>query len=105
MFSAILYGLRISLFVGLGAVLISVAIGVTLGLLAAYRGGWLDTVIMRAVDLILGFPPMLIALVLLPVLGRGMDKFIIALSLVQWAHYARILRGPPRPERGARSID
>src|SRR3546814_3473515 len=50
MLSAILYGLRISLFVGLGAVLISVAIGVTLGLAAAYRGGWVDTLVMRAVD-------------------------------------------------------
>src|SRR3546814_7006465 len=49
MLSAILYGLRISLFVGLGAVLISVAIGVTLGLAAAYRGGWVDTLVMRAV--------------------------------------------------------
>src|SRR3546814_19776170 len=92
MFSAILYGLRISLFVGLGAVLISVAIGVTLGLLAAYRGGWLDTVIMRAVDFIRGFPPMLVALVLLAVLGRGIDKVIIALVVVRWAPSARIMR-------------
>src|SRR3546814_11541870 len=62
MLSAILYGLRISLFVGLGAVLISVAIGVTLGLAAAYRGGWVDTLVMRAVDFILGSPTILVAL-------------------------------------------
>src|SRR5690606_12461030 len=91
MLSAILYGLRISLFVGLGAVLISWAIGVTLGLLAAYRGGWIDTVVMRAVDFILGFPTMLVAVVLLAVVGRGVDNVIIALVVVQWAHYARIM--------------
>lgn len=105
MLSAILYGLRISLFVGLGAVLISVVIGVTLGLLAAYRGGWLDTVIMRAVDFILGFPTMLVALVLLAVLGRGIDKVIIALVVVQWAHYARIMRGRALQERRKEYIE
>ncbi|MDS1140142.1 ABC transporter permease [Pusillimonas sp. SM2304] len=105
MLSAILYGLRISLFVGLGAVLISVAIGVTLGLLAAYRGGWIDTVVMRAVDFILGFPTMLVALVLLAVLGRGIDKVIIALVVVQWAHYARIMRGRALQERRKEYIE
>lgn len=105
MLSAILYGLRISLFVGLGAVLISVAIGVTLGLLAAYRGGWIDTIVMRAVDFILGFPTMLVALVLLAVLGRGIDKVIIALVVVQWAHYARIMRGRALQERRKEYIE
>ncbi len=105
MLSAILYGLRISLFVGLGAVLISVAIGVTLGLLAAYRGGWIDTLVMRAVDFILGFPTMLVALVLLAMLGRGIDKVIIALVVVQWAHYARIMRGRALQERRKEYIE
>jgi len=105
MLSAILYGLRISLFVGLCAVLISVAIGVTLGLLAAYRGGWIDTVVMRAVDFILGFPTILVALVLLAVVGRGIDKVIIALVVVQWAHYARIMRGRALQERRKEYIE
>lgn len=105
MLSAILYGLRISLFVGLGAVLISVAIGVMLGLLAAYRGGWVDTVVMRAVDFILGFPTILVALVLLAVLGRGIDKVIIALVVVQWAHYARIMRSRALQERRKEYIE
>ncbi|MGB3289963.1 MAG: ABC transporter permease [Burkholderiaceae bacterium] len=105
MFSAILYGLRISLFVGLGAVLISVAIGVTLGLAAAYRGGWVDTLVMRAVDFILGFPTILVALVLLAVLGRGIDKVIVALVVVQWAHYARIMRGRALQERRKEYIE
>ncbi|WP_412034143.1 ABC transporter permease [Pollutimonas sp. M17] len=105
MLSAILYGLRISLFVGLGAVLISVAIGVTLGLAAAYRGGWVDTLVMRAVDFILGFPTILVALVLLAVLGRGIDKVIVALVVVQWAHYARIMRGRALQERRKEYIE
>ena len=105
MLSAILYGLRISLFVGLSAVLISVAIGVSLGLLAAYRGGWIDTVVMRAVDFILGFPTILVALVLLAVVGRGIDKVIIALVVVQWAHYARIMRGRALQERRKEYIE
>src|SRR5690606_6854031 len=90
---------------GLGAVLISVAIGVTLGLLAAYRGGWIDTIVMRAVDFILGFPTMLVALVLLAVLGRGIDKVIVALVVVQWAHYARIMRGRALQERRKEYIE
>ncbi|HLR78516.1 MAG TPA: ABC transporter permease [Burkholderiaceae bacterium] len=93
MFSAILYGLRISMLVGLTAVALSVLIGVTLGVLAAFRGGWVDTLVMRGVDFILGFPTILVALVLLAVVGRGIDKVIIALVVVQWAHYARIMRG------------
>jgi peptide/nickel transport system permease protein len=105
MLSAILYGVRISLLVGLSAVLISVAIGVTLGLLAAYRGGWVDTLVMRAADFILGFPTILVALVLLAVLGRGIDKVIVALVIVQWAHYARIMRGRAMQERRKEYIE
>lgn len=105
MLSAILYGLRISLMVGLTAVGISVAIGVVAGLLAAYKGGWIDTVVMRTVDFILGFPTILVALVLLAVLGRGIDKVIIALVVVQWAHYARIMRGRALQERRKEYIE
>src|SRR5690625_6983290 len=74
MLSAILYGLRISLFVGLSSVVFAVLIGVTLGLIAAYHGGWLDSLIMRLVDFILGFPTILVALVLLSVLGRRSEE-------------------------------
>lgn len=105
MLSAILYGLRISMLVGLIAVGLSVLIGVTLGLLAAFRGGWVDTVVMRAVDFILGFPTILVALVLLAVVGRGIDKVIIALVVVQWAHYARIMRGRALQERRKEYIE
>ncbi|HLS21812.1 MAG TPA: ABC transporter permease [Paenalcaligenes sp.] len=105
MLSAILYGLRISLFVGLSSVVFAVLIGVTLGLIAAYHGGWLDSLIMRLVDFILGFPTILVALVLLSVLGRGIDKVIIALVVVQWAHYARIMRGRALQERRKEYIE
>ncbi|MGY0657240.1 ABC transporter permease [Bordetella bronchiseptica] len=93
MFSAILYGLRISLLVGLTAVVLATAIGSLVGLLAAYAGGVIDAVLMRIVDFILGFPTILVALVLLAMMGRGVDKVILALVVVQWAHYARIMRG------------
>ncbi|OZI77282.1 ABC transporter permease [Bordetella genomosp. 12] len=99
MLSAILYGLRISLFVGLSAVALATAIGSLVGLVAAYTGGIIDAVLMRLVDFILGFPTILVALVLLAMMGRGVDKVILALVIVQWAHYARIMRGRALQER------
>jgi peptide/nickel transport system permease protein len=99
MLSAMLYGLRISLLVGLCAVALATAIGSAVGLLAAYTGGRMDAMLMRLVDFVLGFPSILVALVLLAVLGRGVDKVILALVLVQWAHYARIMRGRALQER------
>lgn len=99
MLSAILYGLRISLLVGLSAVLLATLIGSLAGLIAAYAGGIVDTIIMRLVDFILGFPTILVALVLLAMMGRGVDKVVLALVIVQWAHYARIMRGRALQER------
>ena len=99
MLSAILYGLRISLMVGLSAVVLATAVGGAVGLVAAYMGGVVDTILMRIVDFILGFPTILVALVLLVVMGRGVDKVILALVLVQWGHYARIMRGRALQER------
>jgi peptide/nickel transport system permease protein len=99
MFSAILYGLRISLYVGLIACTAALLIGLTMGLVAAYFGGRVDTVIMRLVDLHLSFPPILVALILLAVLGRGVDKIILALIVVQWATFARMARATALSER------
>ena len=93
MFSAILYGLRISLGVAVVATLFALALGLAIGLLAGYAGGWVDGLIMRLVDLQLSFPAILIALVLLAVTGPGVDKIVIALIAVQWAYYARTVRG------------
>ncbi|SFC07917.1 peptide/nickel transport system permease protein [Polaromonas sp. OV174] len=99
MLSAILYGLRISLIVGLSAVALATLIGSLVGLLAAYAGGFVDAMLMRVVDFILGFPTILVALVLLAMMGRGVDKVVLALVIVQWAHYARIMRSRALQER------
>jgi peptide/nickel transport system permease protein len=92
MLSAMLYGLRTSLGVGLTAGLLALVIGSSLGLIAAYSGGRPDAFIMRVVDLMLGFPTILIALLILAVLGQGTWKVIFALVLVQWAYFARASR-------------
>ncbi|MCR9151270.1 MAG: ABC transporter permease [Rhodobacteraceae bacterium] len=93
MYSAMIYGLRISLFVSFVAVGFAVMVGLVLGLLAAWRGGWVDGLIMRIVDIQLSFPALLVALLLLAALGKGVDKVILALILVQWAYFARTVRG------------
>jgi peptide/nickel transport system permease protein len=97
--SAIIYGLRISLSVGVMSGLIAMVIGAGVGLTAAYAGGRVETLIMRIVDLQLSFPAILIALMLIAVLGKGVDKIIIALVTVQWAYYARTVRGTALVER------
>jgi len=93
LYSAILYGLRISISVGVASGVIALVIGSTIGLIAAYAGGRVETFIMRLVDLQLSFPAALIALMLVAMLGRGIDKIIIALVAAQWAYYARTVRG------------
>lgn len=93
MVSAMLYGLRTSLGVGVVSGLCAMLVGMSLGLAAAYFRGWVDSAIMRAVDLMLGFPTILVALMVLAVFGQGMGKVILALILVQWAFFARAVRG------------
>lgn len=93
MLSAMLYGLRISLIVGLASGVIALAFGTLIGLVAAFRRGWIDALLMRIVDLQLSLPTILVALILLVILGRGMDKIIVALVVVQWAYFARTVRG------------
>ena len=97
--SAILYGLRLSLFVAATATALALAIGAAVGTIAAYFGGIVDAVIMRIVDIQLSFPAILIALILLAILGKGVDKVVMALVLVQWAYYARTIRGSALVER------
>ncbi|NCT82079.1 MAG: dipeptide/oligopeptide/nickel ABC transporter permease/ATP-binding protein [Comamonadaceae bacterium] len=96
--SAILYGLRMSLMVGLTAGLVAFAVGVTVGLFSAYRGGRVDALLMRLVDLQLSFPTLLVALILLAVLGKGLDKIVLALIIVQWAPFARTARAAALPQ-------
>lgn len=99
LYSAILYGLRISLSVGIVSGLIALAVGLAVGLFAAFAGGRVESLIMRVVDLQLSFPAALVALMLIAVLGKGVDKIIFALVVVQWAYYARTVRASALVER------
>lgn len=99
MTSAIIYGLRTSVTIGLLASSIALVLGTTLGLIAGYARGWVDAVIMRIVDLQLSVPSILIAIVLLAVLGRGIGNIILALVTVQWVYFARTVRSSCLIER------
>ena len=99
MLSAIFYGLRVSLLVGVVSGLIALTLGGLLGVLAAYAGGRFEQILMRVVDIQLGFPAILVALILIAALGKGVDKIIVALVCVQWAYYARTARSAALAER------
>ena len=103
--SSVMYGLRISLFVAFVAVTIGTIIGVILGLLAAINGGWVETIIMRAVDLKVSFPSILLALMLLAIFGTGVDKIIYALIIGVWASKARLTRSSALSEMQKEYID
>ncbi|HEV7718448.1 MAG TPA: ABC transporter permease [Arsenicitalea sp.] len=105
MLSAMIFGLRTSLVVGLFAGIVALAVGTALGLAAAYYRGRIDALIMRVVDLMLGFPAILVALMLLALLGQGVWKVVLALVLVQWAQFARAVRGSALAERNKEYIE
>jgi peptide/nickel transport system permease protein len=105
MFSGILFGLRISLMVGAGSAFIAFIVGTSLGLLAAYFGRRTDTIIMRLVDLQLSFPSILVALMILAFLGKGIVNVVIAIVVVEWAYYARTVRGTALVERRREYIE
>ena len=105
MLSAMLYGLRTSLAVGVTAGVLALAVGTAMGLVAAYAGGRLDALIMRLVDLMLGFPTILVALVILVVFGQGTWKVILALVFVQWAYFARAVRAAAMVEASKDYVD
>ena len=105
MLSAIFYGLRISLSVGVASTIVALAIGVVAGLAAAWAGGRIETLVMRVVDIQLSFPAILIALILIAVLGQGTGKVVAALVTVQWAYYARTVRSAALVERRKEYIE
>jgi len=105
LYSGILYGLRISLVVGVVSGLIAATLGMTVGLTAAYAGGKVDAIIMRIVDLQLSLPSILVALILVAALGKGVDKIIFALIVVQWAYYARTVRATALVERNKEYVE
>ena len=107
--SAIIFGLRISLFVGLTAVILAMVLGVSLGLIAGYRGGWVDSLIMRAADIQVTFPSILIAMLIFGV-ARGLlppsmrdelaiSVLIISIGLSEWVPFARTVRGTTLVEK------
>jgi|TARA_B100000959_G_scaffold5472_1_gene5686 peptide/nickel transport system permease protein len=103
--SAIIFGLRTSLTVAVCSALIALTIGLLVGMTAAFFGGRVDAFLMRIVDIQLSFPAILVALVLLALLGKGIDKVIIALAIVQWAIYARTVRASAIVERRKEYIE
>jgi len=103
--SSILYGLRISLGIGLASAVVALFFGTCIGLLAAYAGGRVDAMLMRIVDIQLSIPTVLVALILLAALGQGVDKTLMALVLVQWATFARNVRGVAQVERGKEYVE
>jgi peptide/nickel transport system permease protein len=105
MLSAMLYGLRISLAIGIVATVAALSLGSTLGMLAAYAGGRLDAFLMRVVDIQLSFPAILLALVLITVLQPGVGNVALALVAVQWAYYARTVRAAALVERKKEYIE
>ncbi len=108
-FSTILYGMRISLFVGFAAVLFAMALGITLGLIAGYVGGWTETLIMRVADVQLTFPSILVAMLIFGV-AKGVTPveyrdqmaiwvLIVAIGLSDWVQFARVVRGATLVEK------
>jgi peptide/nickel transport system permease protein len=92
-FSRVLAGARISLLVGITVVGISTLVGVFLGAIAGYFGGWIDDLISRGVDVLLAFPGILLAIALVAVLGPSLTNVVLALSVIGWVGYARLVRG------------
>lgn len=91
--SRAIYGSRVSLLVGITTVVLSLSIGFALGSLAGYFGGWIDESLMRLVDILLAFPGILLAIALTAMLGPGLDHVVLALCLIGWTGYARLVRG------------
>ena len=92
LFSRIVYGSRVSLTLGLSTVTVAIVIGAALGAIAGYRGGWVDNILMRLMDVVLGFPGFLLAIAIVAVLGPGLRNTLIALAVVTIPQYARVMR-------------
>ena len=99
MLSRLIHGAQYSLFIGIVVVAIALVGGIFVGLLAGFYGGWVDTVIMRVMDVILAFPSLLLALVLVAVLGPGLTNAMIAIALVYQPHFARLTRAAVMGEK------
>lgn len=92
-FSRLVYGARVSLFVAVMAALAGAIVGVTVGLVAGYFGGWVDALVMRLVDLNLAFPLILLALAIVAILGPNLRNLVLVMAITAWMIYARVVRG------------
>jgi peptide/nickel transport system permease protein len=93
MLSRLIFGARNTALISLSSLAVGVVLGTLIGLIAGYRGGWVDTLLMRIVDAFLGFPSILAALVVVTVLGTGVQNVLIAISITIWPRIARMVRG------------
>jgi peptide/nickel transport system permease protein len=89
----LIFGARTAIFISLVALSAGALVGSVLGLIAGYRGGWLDILVMRAADAALGFPTILVAMIVVTILGAGIENIILAVVLTVWARFARMIRG------------
>jgi peptide/nickel transport system permease protein len=105
LYSAILYGLRISIQIGVAAGTVALVLGAVLGTMAAYFGGRIEAFIMRIVDLQLSFPAILLALMLSALLGKGMTQLVAALVTAQYAYFARTAHGAASVERSKEYVE
>ncbi|MDB6182523.1 ABC transporter permease subunit [Paracoccus fistulariae] len=97
--SRLIFGAQYSLFIGIVVVSVALVGGIVIGLIAGFYGGWVDTVIMRVMDVILAFPSLLLALVLVAVLGPGLTNAMIAIAIVYQPHFARLTRAAVMSEK------
>ncbi len=91
-FTRVIYGTRISLYVGFSTVAAAILIGTLLGALAGYLGGWVDNLIMRVLDVLMAFPSLLLAITIVSVLGKGLQNALLAIAIVSIPSYARVVR-------------
>lgn len=91
-FSRIIFGTRVSLFIGFSTIGFAIVVGTVLGSVAGYMGGWVDAVIMRLMDVLLAFPSLLLAIAIVNVLGRGLQNALLAIAIVSIPTYARVVR-------------
>lgn len=103
-YSRVVYGSRLALYIGLLGVIAPMVIGMTVGLVAGYFGGWVDTIAMRIVDITVPFPFFVLVLSIVAVLGPGIENYFIALALVGWVGYARLARAEAQVLRQAEFV-
>ena len=92
-FSRVIYGTRVSLFIGFSTVGFAIIVGTLLGAIAGYIGGWVENTIMRFMDVLLAFPSLLLAIAIVTVMGRGLQNALLAIAIVSIPRYARVIRG------------